>query len=61
MTVEELINILSNKKEIPHPERAELCFYFTDENGETIDIELKSIGAFAISTDITMEFVPMKD
>jgi hypothetical protein len=61
VTVKELMDILNNKEEIPNPENAELCFYLTDKNGETIDIELKSMGAFSISSDITMEFKPYDD
>lgn len=58
MTVQELINILSNKKEVPYPDKSEICFYFIDGNGEeSFDLKIKSIGAFSISTDVTMGFV----
>jgi hypothetical protein len=56
MTVKDLMDILKNKQEIPRPEDAELCFYFTNEDGETIDLKLKSVGAFSFSTDITIGF-----
>jgi len=55
-TVQELLDILNNPHEIPRPDLAEICFYFQDENGETVDLKLKSIGAFNISTDITFTF-----
>jgi hypothetical protein len=54
--VKELMDILNNKQEIPRPEDAELCFYFTGEDGEEIELKLKSVGAFSISTDITFGF-----
>lgn len=56
-TVQDLLDILNNKDEIPKPENAELCFYLTDKDGKEIGLELKSVGAFAISTDITVGFV----
>lgn len=56
LTVQKLFDILSDKEEVPYPERAELCFYLKKENGDEVDLELVSIGAFSISTDITMTF-----
>ena len=56
MTVQELLDILNNKKEIPNPENAELCFYFKEENGDCVDAKIASIAAFTISTDITFTF-----
>ena len=60
MTVKELIDILNDKKNVPNPEVSELCFYLDKENGETVNLELKRIGAFSISTDITFEFEEMR-
>lgn len=60
-TVQNLLDILNNTYEIPRPELAELCFYFEKEDGEVIDLKLKSIGAFSISTDITFTFVEDKE
>lgn len=57
MTVKELLSILNNKDEIPSPEHAEIFFYFTNESGEDVDLELDSVGAFNISTDITFTFI----
>jgi len=56
ITAAQLIEVLTDKHEVPDPEYAELCFYLEDENGEEHDLELKSIGAFDISTDITFTF-----
>ena len=61
MTVAELLELFNNKYEIPEPELAELCFYFEDKNGEEIDLKVKRIGAFDISTDITITFVEDED
>jgi hypothetical protein len=61
MKVKELMNILNNMEEIPRPEVAELCFYYEDENGKEIDLKIKSIGAFDISSDITFTFVEDKE
>ena len=56
MTVQELLNILNNKKEIPKPENAEICFYLLKENGDEVDLQINGIGAFDISTDVTISF-----
>jgi hypothetical protein len=61
MTVAELMKILKNKYEIPSPKDAELCFYFEDENGKKVDLKIKSIGAFDISTDIIITFIEDKE
>lgn len=61
MTVQELQDILNNKYEIPKPELAELCFYYTDEEGREIPLKLDRIGAFDISTDITFHFTEDKE
>ena len=61
MTVAELLKVLNNKYEIPSPEHAELCFYFEDENRKVIDLKIKAIGSFDISTDITFTFVEDKE
>ncbi len=45
-TVQDLLDILNNTHEIPNPELADLCFYYTDENGKVIDLHLDGIGAF---------------
>ena len=61
ITAQDLLDILNNTYEIPKPDLAELCFYFEKEDGEVIDLKLKSIGAFSISTDITFTFVENKE
>jgi len=61
ITAQDLLDILNNTYEIPRPELAELCFYFEKENGEVINLELKSIGAFDISTDVTFTFIEDKE
>lgn len=61
ITAQHLLDILNNTYEIPKPELAELCFYFEKESGEVVDLKLKSIGAFNISTDITFTFVEYKE
>lgn len=60
-TVQDLLDILNNTHEIPNPELADLCFYYTDENGKVIDLHLDGIGAFDISTDITFHFSEDKE
>lgn len=55
MFVQELLDILNNKEEIPRPEVAELCFYLKEGEDEA-DLKLVSIGAFDISTDVTVGF-----
>lgn len=57
MTVQKLLDILNNKYEIPDPAKAELCFYYTDNTGKEINLKLDRMGAFSISTDITIGFV----
>ena len=56
ITVAQLVEVLSDKYEVPDPDQAELCFYLEDENGDVHDLKLKEIGAFDISTDITFTF-----
>jgi len=60
-TVQDLLDILNNIYKIPKPELADLCFYYTDENGKVIDLHLDNIGAFDISTDITFHFSEDKE
>lgn len=60
-TVQKLLDILNNREEIPNPEVAELCFYLTDEDGNEFDLELTRVGAFDISTDITVGFKKTKN
>lgn len=55
MYVQELLDILNNKEEIPNPEVAELCFFLTQGEDES-DLKLVHIGAFDISTDVTVGF-----
>ena len=61
MTVQELLNVLNNKYEIPDPTKAELCFYYTDKEGKEINLKLNRMGAFSISTDITIGFIEDED
>ena len=56
ITVAQLIEVLSDKHEVPDPKQAELCFYLEDKSGDVHDLRLKAIGAFDISTDITFTF-----
>jgi hypothetical protein len=52
-----LLDVLNNRDEIPDPSKAELCFYLEGENyQDEPSLKLASIGAFDISTDITMGF-----
>jgi len=60
MTVAELMKILNNKHEIPSPKDAEICFYFNG-GGKQLQLKLKSVGAFDISTDITFTFTEDKE
>jgi len=62
MYVQELLDILNNREEIPDPEIAELCFFVEDENRNEVELELCHVGAFTISTDITIGFkqIPVK-
>jgi hypothetical protein len=60
MTVQELMDILNNKKEIPNPKKAELYFYLTKNDGETVLLELSNMSAFDISTDIIANLVEEK-
>jgi len=61
MTAQDLLDILNDKYEIPRPELANLCFYYTDDNNKEIILKIDSIGAFDISTDITFQFVEDKE
>lgn len=61
MNIQELLDILNNKHEIPSPEHAELCFYFKKDDDSEITLKLDSIGAFNISTDITFTFSEDKE
>ena len=56
MYVQELLDILNNKEEIPDPKLAELCFYLTDEDGNEKDLNLDTVGAFDICRDVTVGF-----
>ena len=56
MFVQELLDILNNKQEIPNPSKSELLFYVTNENEETIELNLDDIIAFDISSDIEFIF-----
>ncbi len=60
-TIQDLLNVLNNPREIPRPDVAEICFYLEKENGEEICLKLVSIGAFDISTDITFTFLEDKN
>ena len=56
MFVQELLDILNNKQEIPNPSKSELLFYVTNENEETIELNLDDIIAFDINSDIEFIF-----
>jgi hypothetical protein len=57
MTVQEMLDVLNNRDEIPDPSKAELCFYLEGKDyKDEPSLRLTSIGAFDISTDITVGF-----
>lgn len=53
MTAQDMLDVLNNRDEIPDPSKAHLDFYLVDEDSS---LKLVHIGAFDISSDVTMGF-----